>query len=77
MCAGNGAGFHILGDMVDVVPWLLIAFNISGAAIMVKWGLPRDVPLLGREDADPLFGYVGLVMFVTSIATRVALTVAG
>lgn len=42
---------------------------------MVKFGLPKEVPVLGRQDADPLLGYLGLVLFVLSIAIRVALTV--
>lgn len=62
---------------MQVVPWLLVALNITGVAIMVKYGLPKEVPILGRSDADPLLGYVGLVLFVLSIAIRVALTVTG
>ena len=62
---------------MEVVPWLLIARNVLGAGIMVRWGLPREVPLVGRADGDPILGYLGLLMFVTSIAVRVALTVTG
>lgn len=65
------------GDLVEIVPWLLLALNVLGAGLMVRWGLPREIPLVGREDGDPVFGYLGLLMFVTSIAVRVALTVTG
>jgi hypothetical protein len=64
-----------LGVALTLVPWILVIMNVAGAAIMVKFGLPREVPLVGREDADPLIGYLGLVLFVTSIAIRVGLTV--
>jgi len=62
---------------VQLVPWLLVALNISGVAIMVKYGLPKEVPVVGRADADPLLGYLGLLLFGLSIAIRVALTVTG
>jgi hypothetical protein len=62
---------------MEMVPWVLIAMNVSGAAIMVRFGLPREIPLFGREDADPVIGYLGLCLFVASIATRIALTVTG
>jgi hypothetical protein len=60
---------------MNVVPWLLVAMNIVGAGIMVRYGLPREVPLVGRDDADPVLGYLGLALFISSIAVRVALTV--
>lgn len=60
---------------MTLVPWVLVALNITGAAIMVRFGLPKEIPLVGREDADPLLGYLGLVLFGCSIAIRVALTV--
>lgn len=59
------------------VPWLLVVLNVTGVAIMVKYGLPKEVPVVGRNDADPLLGYLGLLLFVLSIAIRVALTVTG
>lgn len=59
---------------MDIAPWVLIILNISGAAIMVKFGLPREIPLVGRNDADPLLGYLGLLLYGTSIGARVALT---
>jgi hypothetical protein len=62
---------------VQVVPWLLVVLNIIGVAIMVKYGLPKEVPVVGRADADPLLGYLGLLLFGLSIAIRVALTVTG
>lgn len=49
--------------------------NIVGVGIMVRFGLPREVPLVGRDDADPLLGFIGLALFLLSIAIRVALTV--
>ena len=60
---------------MQFVPWLLMVLNVTGAAIMVKFGLPKEVPVLGRHDADPLLGYLGLLLFGLSIAIRVALTV--
>ena len=42
-----------LGEIVEVGPWLLIACIVLGAGIMVSWGLPREVPLVGRADGDP------------------------
>ena len=32
-------------------------------------------PFFGRGDADPLLGLIGLTLFVTSIAVRIALTI--
>lgn len=55
-------------------PWVLIAMNVVGVVIMVRYGPPKEVPFLGREDADPVFGYIGLVLFGSSIGIRVALT---
>jgi hypothetical protein len=67
-----------LGEfVVQLVPWLLVVLNITGVAIMVKYGLPKEVPVIGRADADPLLGYLGLLLFGLSIAIRVALTVTG
>jgi len=60
---------------VQWVPWLLVALNVTGVAVMVKYGLPREVPLVGRADADPLLGYLGLLLFGLSIAIRIALTI--
>lgn len=60
---------------MSAVPWLLIVMNIVGVGIMVRFGLPREVPLVGRDDADPLLGFIGLALFLLSIAIRVALTV--
>lgn len=65
------------GIVVQVVPWLLVVLNITGVAIMVKYGLPKEVPVVGRADADPLLGYLGLLLFGLSIAIRIALTVTG
>jgi hypothetical protein len=58
---------------VQVAAWVLLALNVSGAAIMVKYGLPREVPFVGRHDADPLMGYLGLLLFGSSVAIRVAI----
>jgi len=60
---------------MSYVPWLLVTLNVTGAAMMVKWGLPPEVPFFGRDDSDPVLGIIGLTLFVTSIATRIALTI--
>ena len=60
---------------MSLVPWVLMGLNILGAGIMVRYGLPKDVPLVGREDADPLLGFVGLGIFGMALAIRIALTV--
>jgi hypothetical protein len=60
---------------MQFVPWMLMGLNVIGAAVMIKWGLPKEVPFFGREDGDPLLGFLGLTAFVSSIAVRVALTV--
>lgn len=59
---------------MSIVPWVLVILNVVGAGIMVRFGLPKEIPLVGRDDADPALGYLGLMLFVTSIAIRVALT---
>lgn len=59
---------------MNLVPWTLLVLNIVGAGMMVKYGLPREIPFIGREDADPLLGYLGLLCFGCSIAIRIALT---
>jgi len=61
---------------VNIVPWILIILNVVGAGIMVRFGLPKDIPLIGSEDADPAIGFIGLALFITSIAARIALTIA-
>jgi hypothetical protein len=63
--------------LTTVVPWILIAMNLSGAAIMARFGLPKEIPLIGRDDADPLLGLIGLALLVTSVAIRVVLTITG
>lgn len=60
---------------MNIVPWVLVALNVVGAGVMVKFGLPKEVPFVGRDDADPLLGYLGLLLFGCSIAIRIALTV--
>jgi len=62
---------------VGLIPWLTIGLNIIGMVVMLKWGFPREVPWVGREDGDPLLGFVGLVIYGTSIGIRVMLSVAG
>lgn len=42
---------------------------------MLRWGLPKEVPWVGREDSDPILGILGFVLFGTSIAMRIILTV--
>lgn len=58
--------------MVDWIPWVNVCLNIAGAALMVHFGLPKAVPLLGREDSDPIWGLLGLTLFTTSIIIRVS-----
>ncbi len=60
---------------MSFVPWILVALNIAGAGLMVRYGLPKEVPLIGREDSDPVLGLLGLGVYVCSIAIRVALTI--
>ena len=60
---------------MSAVPWIIVAMNVVGAGIMVRFGLPREIPLVGRPDADPILGYIGLMLFVGSIAIRIGLTV--
>lgn len=60
---------------MEIVSWILITLNVTGAAIMVRFGLPPEVPFLGRRDADPILGYLGLLLFGTSVATRIALAI--
>ena len=62
---------------MNVVPWLLVFLNIAGVVMMLRYGLPKEVPWLGREDSDGLLGLVGLVTYGTSIAIRIMLTVTG
>ena len=60
---------------MGIIPWLIIACNILGVGIMLKWGLPKEIPFFGRDDGDPILGYLGLMLFVTSIAARVMMMV--
>lgn len=59
------------------MPWLLVVLNIAGVVMMLRYGLPKEVPWLGREDSDGLLGLVGLVIYGTSLTIRIMLTVAG
>ncbi|HWV02660.1 MAG TPA: hypothetical protein VN109_15945 [Devosia sp.] len=55
------------------VPVVVLVGNVSGAGLMARFGLPSIVPLIGRKDSDnEILGLLGLVLFVTSIAIRVA-----
>jgi len=56
---------------VDWIPWFNLALNVSAVAMMLYFGLPKGIPLLGREDSDPVWGYVGLTLFVVSIFIRI------
>lgn len=60
---------------MQIVPWVLIAMNLVGACIMARFGLPKELPLIGREDADPLWGLLGLAILMTSIAFRAVITI--
>jgi hypothetical protein len=55
------------------VPIVVLVCNVTGAGLMAKYGLPSVVPLVGRQDsANEALGLLGLVLFVTSIAVRIA-----
>ena len=51
---------------------VVLICNVGGAGMMARYGVPSIVPLIGREDSDnSVFGMLGLVLFVTSIAVRI------
>lgn len=51
---------------------IVLVTNVCGAGLMAKFGLPSAVPIIGRKDSDDsVWGMLGLVMFVTSLAVRV------
>jgi hypothetical protein len=57
---------------------IVLVCNVGGAGLMARFGVPSAVPLIGRKDSDDsLFGMLGLVMFVTSIAVRVTAVLTG
>lgn len=61
------------GATMSWVPVAVLVSNVSGAALMARFGLPSIVPLVGRKDSDnEVLGLLGLVLFATSIAIRVA-----
>ena len=60
---------------MQVMPWVLIAMNLAGAGIMARFGLPKEVPFVGRDDADPLWGLLGLGLLMTSVAIRSIITI--
>lgn len=53
------------------IPWFNLGLNIASVAVMLYFGLPKGVPLLGREDSDPIWGYFGLILFAVSVFIRV------
>lgn len=60
------------------VSTIVLVCNVTGAALMARFGVPSAVPLIGRaESDDSIYGMLGLVMFVTSIAVRVAAVISG
>lgn len=60
---------------MQALPWILIVLNLIGAGIMARFGLPKELPLIGRDDADPLWGLLGLAILMTSIAIRIVITI--
>jgi hypothetical protein len=50
------------GGAVDWIPWFNLCLNIT----------PKDIPIFGREGSDPLWGYVGLIMFGCGIFIRIS-----
>jgi hypothetical protein len=54
-----------------IVPLIVLVFNVGGAGLMARYGLPAAVPLIGRPQSDnSILGMLGLALFVTSIAVR-------
>lgn len=57
---------------------IVLVCNVGGAGMMARHGLPSAVPFIGRKDSDDsVFGVLGLVLFVTSIAVRVTAVITG
>lgn len=57
---------------------IVLVTNVCGAGLMARFGLPSAVPLIGRRDSDDsVWGMLGLVMFVTSIAIRLTAVITG
>jgi hypothetical protein len=60
------------------VSTIVLVCNVGGAGLMAKFGLPSAIPLIGRNDSDDsVWGMLGLVLFVTSIAVRVTAVMTG
>lgn len=57
---------------------IVLICNVSGAGLMIRYGVPSIVPLIGRPDSDnSVLGMLGLVLFATSIAVRVTAVITG
>ena len=55
---------------------IVLICNIGGAGLMAKYGVPSVVPIIGRKDSDDsILGMLGLALFVTSIAVRLAVVI--
>jgi len=55
---------------------IVLVCNVGGAGLMARNGLPSAVPLVGRKASDDsILGMLGLILFVTSIAVRVAVVI--
>ena len=55
---------------------IVLVLNVCGAGLMARYGLPSAVPLIGRKDSDDsILGMLGLALFVTSIAVRLAVVI--
>lgn len=57
---------------------IVLVFNVVGAGLMARFGLPSVVPLVGRKENDnSLVGMIGLVLFITSLAVRITAVLSG
>jgi hypothetical protein len=60
------------------VSTIVLICNVGGAGLMARFGLPAAIPLIGRKESDDsVWGMLGLVLFVTSIAVRVTAVMTG
>jgi hypothetical protein len=70
---------HAKRDQGRAMIWvssIVLICNVGGAGLMARYGLPSAVPLVGRKESDDsILGMLGLALFVTSIAVRVAVVI--
>lgn len=56
---------------MEWIPWFNLGLNVTAVGMLLYFGLPKEVPLFGREDSDPIWGYVGLMLFGVSVFIRI------